>query len=54
LLLKLKLINVPEHKEIVTALQHLVEAPTTEDKLEYTRFAEKLMAHARIEEGCPI
>ncbi len=39
-----------EHKEIVTALQRLVEAAKAEDKLEYAHFAEKLMAHARTEE----
>jgi hypothetical protein len=39
-----------EHKDIVTALQHLVEAAKAEDKPEYARFAEKLMAHARTEE----
>lgn len=39
-----------EHKEIVTALQRLVEAAKAEDKPEYAHFAEKLMAHARTEE----
>lgn len=39
-----------EHKDIVTALQRLVEAAKAEDKPEYVHFAEKLMAHARTEE----
>lgn len=39
-----------EHKDIVTALRHLVEAAKAEDKPEYVHFAEKLMAHARTEE----
>ncbi len=39
-----------EHKEIVTALRHLVEAAKAEDKPEYVHFAQKLMAHARTEE----
>lgn len=39
-----------EHKEIVTALQRLVEAAKAEDKPEYVHFAEKLIAHARTEE----
>lgn len=39
-----------EHKDIVTALQRLVEAAKAESKPEYVRFAEKLMAHARTEE----
>lgn len=39
-----------EHKDIVTALQQLVEAAKAEDKPEYVHFAEKLMAHARTEE----
>lgn len=39
-----------EHKNIVTSLQGFVEAAKAEDKLEFVRFAEKLMAHASIEE----
>lgn len=39
-----------EHKEIVAALQRLVEAAQAEDKPEYVHFAEKLMVHARTEE----
>lgn len=39
-----------EHKDIVRALQGLVEAAKVENKPEYVHFAEKLMAHARTEE----
>lgn len=39
-----------EHKDIVVALQRLIEAAKSESLLEYVRFAEKLMAHARTEE----
>jgi len=39
-----------EHKDIVVALQRLIEAAKAESLLEYARFAEKLMAHARTEE----
>lgn len=39
-----------EHKDIVMALQRLVEAAKAESKPENVRFAEKLMAHARTEE----
>ncbi len=39
-----------EHKEILTALQCLVEAAKAENKPEYVHFAEKLMAHAQTEE----
>jgi hypothetical protein len=39
-----------EHKDIVTALQGLVEAAKAENKPEYVHFAEKLMAHAHMEE----
>lgn len=39
-----------EHKDIVVALQRLIEAAKAETLLEYARFAEKLMAHARPEE----
>lgn len=39
-----------EHKEIVAALQHLVEVANAENRPEYIHFAEKLMAHARTEE----
>ncbi len=39
-----------EHKEIVKALERLIEAAKAESKPEYVHFAEKLMAHARTEE----
>jgi hypothetical protein len=39
-----------EHKEIVKALERLVEAAKAESKPEYVHFAEKVMAHARTEE----
>lgn len=39
-----------EHKDIVAALQSLVEAAKTENKPEFVHFAEKLMAHAHTEE----
>jgi hypothetical protein len=39
-----------EHKAIVAALQHLAEVAKQEEKLEYARFAEKLMLHAQTEE----
>lgn len=39
-----------EHKEIVTALKTLIDAARAEDRPEYVHFAEKLMAHARMEE----
>lgn len=39
-----------EHKEIVAALKTLIDAAKSESKPEYVDFAEKLMAHARIEE----
>lgn len=39
-----------EHKDIVKALQQLVEAAKAEGKPEYVHFAEMLMAHARTEE----
>ena len=39
-----------EHKEIVTALQRLIDAARSESMLDYVGFAEKLMAHARTEE----
>lgn len=39
-----------EHKEIVSALQRLVDAAKAENKPEHVRFAERLMAHARSEE----
>jgi hypothetical protein len=39
-----------EHRDIVTALKQLVEAAKTENKPEHAYFAEKLMAHAQIEE----
>jgi hemerythrin superfamily protein len=39
-----------EHKEIVEALERLIEAAKSENMPEYVRFAERLMAHARAEE----
>lgn len=39
-----------EHKQIVAALERLKTAAEAEQKLEYARFAEKLVAHARTEE----
>jgi hypothetical protein len=39
-----------EHKDIVAALEGLVEAAKAENKPDYVHFAEKLMAHARMEE----
>ena len=39
-----------EHKEIVAALQRLIDAARSECMFDYGRFAEKLMAHARTEE----
>lgn len=39
-----------EHKEIVAALQQLVEAAKVENRPEVVRFAEKLIAHAQTEE----
>jgi hypothetical protein len=39
-----------EHKEILKALQHLIEAAKAEKKIEHARFAERLMAHALTEE----
>src|SRR6185312_10390423 len=39
-----------EHAEIVAALNALVDAAKAEGKAEFARFAEKLMAHARMEE----
>ena len=39
-----------EHKDIVTALQQLVEAAKAEDKPENENFAERLIAHVRTEE----
>lgn len=39
-----------EHREIVAALKALVDAAKIEAKPEYVHFAEKLMAHARMEE----
>ncbi len=39
-----------EHKEIVAELERLIEAAKKEGKLEYVLFAEKLTAHALIEE----
>lgn len=39
-----------EHKEIVGALDNLVEAAKKQKKMEYARFAEKLILHARTEE----
>jgi hypothetical protein len=39
-----------EHKDIVAALQTLVEAAAAESKPDQAHFAEELMAHARMEE----
>jgi hypothetical protein len=39
-----------EHKAIVSALKNLIDAATKEKKMEYERFAEKLMLHAQNEE----
>jgi hypothetical protein len=39
-----------EHQAIVAALQRLAEIAKQEEKLEYARFAEKLMLHAQTEE----
>ena len=39
-----------EHKDIVAALQRLIEAAKSEDMRDYVRFAEKLMTHAQTEE----
>lgn len=39
-----------EHKVIVAALEHLVEAATAENKPEIVEFAAKLMLHAQTEE----
>ena len=39
-----------EHKAIVSALKNLIESATKEKKMEYVRFAEKLMRHAQNEE----
>lgn len=39
-----------EHKEIVAALDNLIDAAKKENKMEYADFAEKLKLHARTEE----
>ena len=39
-----------EHRDIVAALERLVEAAEAESKPEHAHFAKKLMAHARVEE----
>lgn len=39
-----------EHKEIVATLKNLIEAAKKEKKMEYARFADKLMLHAQNEE----
>ena len=39
-----------EHKAIVAALHHLVDAAKRENQMAYARFAEKLMLHAEMEE----
>jgi hemerythrin HHE cation binding domain-containing protein len=39
-----------EHKDIVAALEKLIEAAVAEKKPEQARFAEKLVPHARTEE----
>lgn len=41
---------ISEHRDIVTALQQLVEAAKSENKPAHARFAEKLIAHAQAEE----
>jgi hypothetical protein len=41
---------VAEHKEIVAALQRLIEAANAENRSDIAAFAEKVMAHARAEE----
>ncbi|WP_245451235.1 hemerythrin domain-containing protein [Borborobacter arsenicus] len=40
-----------EHEKIVAALERLAEAANAEDKPEYARFAERLIAHALTEEA---
>lgn len=39
-----------EHKDIVAALNQLIDAANAESKPEYVDFAKKLMAHAKMEE----
>lgn len=39
-----------EHKEIVAALKNLIDVAKKEKKMEYVRFAEKLVLHAQTEE----
>jgi hypothetical protein len=39
-----------EHRDILIALQQLVEAAKTENKPDHAHFAEKLIAHAQTEE----
>jgi hypothetical protein len=39
-----------EHKDIIAALEKLIEAAGAEEKPEQARFAEKLVLHARAEE----
>ena len=39
-----------EHRDIIAALQGLIEASQTEGKFEVANFAQKLMLHARAEE----
>jgi hypothetical protein len=41
---------IQEHQAIVAALQTLAHAAKEEKKMEYVRFAEKLMLHAQTEE----
>lgn len=41
---------VEEHKAIVAALKVLTKAAKEENKMDYARFAEKLMLHAQTEE----
>jgi hemerythrin superfamily protein len=39
-----------EHRAVVSALKNLIDAAVQEKKVEYIRFAEKLMLHAQNEE----
>jgi hypothetical protein len=39
-----------EHRAIVAALHHLIDAAKRANQMEYARFAEKLMLHAEMEE----
>ena len=49
--LKIELPNMlEEHKLIVAALKNLIEVAEKENKMEYAKFAEKLILHAQTEE----